>query len=119
MIVYNLYPHLVGKGWVKKKILWCTQPFYIFKGYRYRKQTIYYEKIFNCFFKFFFGVIAATAQGPAKAIFLNSEVRDLHPLTTTCVSQTRKKDWAQEPAWAGLVLAGVTKEVQPFLYRWL
>ena len=70
---------------------------------------------FNCFFKFFSVYMQPLPKGQQR-LFFNPEVRDLRVLNTICVSLTRKKDWAQGPAWAGLVLAGLTQEVQTSLY---
>ena len=72
---------------------------------------------FNCFFKFFFFVYAMLPlRKGQQRLFFNPEVRDLHLSNTICISLTRKKDWAQGPALAGLVLAGLTQEVQTSLY---
>ena len=53
MIVHNLYPHLVGKGWVKKKIYGVPNLFTFLKGIGIESKQFLMKKFSTVFLSFF------------------------------------------------------------------
>ena len=67
---------------------------------------------------FFYGVSAATAQGPAKAIFFELGGPGLASINYDMRFSKSEKGLGARAGVGGFSIGRVMKEVQPFLYRW-